>query len=425
MTRINSLAYVLGGGRGERLGPLTESRAKPAVPFAANYRVIDFVISNLYHSGIRKVLVLTQYNSESLHRHIKLGWDRKFGLGGDQFIETMPARQNQFADWYMGTADAIYQNAHFIDKERPNIVNVFGGDHIYLMDVSQMNDFHVGNNADLTISAIPVKRDTAAKALGVLEVDSKGRLVGFEEKPTDPKPIPGNEDYCLASMGNYTFKPSLMKEVLGRDAQKESSSRERVRENPIKYSTHDFGFDIIPSMLEQGKVIFVYNFSDNNVPGISQNERGFWKDIGTTLEFYNTNMMMRATVPPLNLYNSEWTVQTFVESHQPVKTVGIGALDSIVSNGTIISNSKVERAVISYGVRINDGSDISDSILMGYNEIGEGVVLKKVIVDRGVKIPNGTQIGVDSKLDDLRGFTNNGHGISIVPKGYIFSRPNL
>ena len=417
-----TLAYVLGGGEGNRLFPLTRDRAKPAVPFGGHDRIIDFVLSNLYHSGIRKVIVLTQYQSDSLHKHLDEGWKLRFGLGGDQYLIDVPASKDEFGDWYKGTADAIYQKGKFIVRESPQVVNVFAGDHVYLMDVSQMNDFHLERNADLTISAIPVLKSQAANNFGVLAVDGDGRLLDFQEKPESPASMPGRPDYCLASMGNYTFNPSILLKILKRDAQKQTTSKSDAAKSPDTKSTHDFGYDVIPDMLRNNGVnIFAYDFSTNIVPGAVESERGFWRDIGSLDEFFRVNLQMRDTVPPLNMYNDRWLVNTNVEMQQPPKSVGTGSIDSIVGNGSIISHSNVVDSVISYGVRIKDGSDVRRSILLGYTDVGEGSVITNSIIDRGSPnnrqvIPPGTNIGVDKEEDKGRGFTISEEGINIVPR---------
>lgn len=422
MARANSLAYVLGGGKGERLYPLTKDRAKPAVPFGGPYRVIDFVLSNLYHSGVRKILMLTQYESRSLERHIQYGWIPAFGIGRDQFISILPARQSEYGGWYKGTADGINQNIRYVGEERPDVVNIFGGDHIYQMDVSQMNDFHLKMGADLTISAIPVKIKDAAKNFGVLIADKEQKLVGFEEKPDNPSPIPESIEYCLVSMGNYAFNPDILLEELSKDAKKEiSSDKGVIAANPDNFSSRDFGYDIIPAMLRCGRKIVVYDFSKNIVPGVPEGENRYWKDIGTLDQFFSANMDIRATLPQLNLYNNKWPIFTYSELTQPAKTVEKGELlESICSNGTIISNSSVKKSVLSYGVRVNEGAEIENSILLGYNEIGRGALIKDAIIDRGVGIPNKVIIGADKNDDRRREFTVTPSGITVVPKYYKF-----
>jgi len=426
MLRNIPVIYVLGGGPGIRIKPLTDKRAKPAVPFGGNYRVIDFVLSNIYHSGLRKIFVLTQWESTSLERHLDDGWRPRFGTGGDEFLRRLGAIMGEQREWYKGTANAIYQNVRYIKEHEPNLVDVFGADHIYLMDISQMNDFHLEKESDLTISAVAVKRELAAGEYGVLVVDDKWQLIDFEEKPLDPTPMPGNNEYCLASMGNYAFKPDVLLEELMKDAPKNtprSSNGEidypNIKKYPEKFSSHDFGFDIIPAVKRAGKKIFVYNFRDNRVPGMSEKEIGFWRDIGNLDQFYEANMEMRSVEPPLNLYNKEWPVLTYVEFTQPAKfIIGGKALESIVANNVIVSNSLVERSVISYNVQL-ENSHIEDSILLGNNYVEEAII-KRSIVDKNVKVPKGEKIGVDSIKDKKRGFEISGKGVTVVPRDYKF-----
>ena len=421
MPRTNNLTYVLGGGEGKRLFPLTRDKAKPAVPFGGMYRIIDFALSNLYHSGIRKIYVLTQFESISLHRHIKQGWFSRFGTGGDEFLDILPARKGGIGGWYLGTADAINQNLRFIMDENPEMVNVFGADHVYLFDVSQMNDFHLKNNADLTISGVPIKRELAARNLGVLVVDESLKLLGFEEKPEEPKPIPGNEEYCLSSMGNYTFRSDVLLEELEKDGKKETADKEIVLDNPDNFSTHDFGYDVIPAMLRSDRRIFVYNFKDNVIPG-DGGERIWW-DVGTLDQFYEANMAITGQFPPLNLYNREWKVLTYVESTQPAKFVGSDGgssqcLDSIMANGVVVSHGIVERSVISYNTRIN--GEVRESVLLGNNEIGKGTIIQRAILDKNVKVPAGEDVGINKEKDKERGFTISRGGITVVPRDYQF-----
>ena len=424
MPRETALAYVLGGGRGTRLDPLTRYRAKPAVPFGGMHRVIDFVLSNLYHSGVRKIRVLTQFESESLQRHIENGWYPRFGIGGDEYLKINPAKQSVARGWYLGTADAIHQNRRHIEDEKSNVVDIFGGDHIYMMDVSQMNEYHLKNEADLTISAIPVERELAAGNYGVLVVDDDWKLQGFEEKPKDPTPMPGNEKFCLASMGNYAFRPKVLLEELVMDAKKETAEREDVDANPEKFSTHDFGYDMIPQMLGSGRKIFVYNFNNNVVPGALERERGFWRDIGSIDQFFDANMDVRKPEPLLNLYNPEWEILTYNECSQPAKIVGGvnggGAIDSLFAPGVIVSHSSVKESVLSYDTRVKEGCDIKRALLLGGNIVGEGVVIKDAIVDKHVEVPDGERIGVDKERDKERGFTISNEGITVVPRGYCF-----
>ncbi len=404
------LAFVLGGGQGTRLEPLTKHRAKPAVPFGGSYRVIDFVLTNLYRSRITKICVLTMYESASLHRHLRFGWYPKFGMGDESFIMTVPARQGgngHGGGWYKGTADAITQNLRYIQEYNPNIVDIFGGDHVYFMDVSHMNKVHLNKGADLTISAIPVDIELAKGNYGVLVVNDRWELIGFEEKPENPTPMPGNPSKCLASMGNYAFKSQVLLEELVKDRENEDSK-------------HDFGYNIIPSMLENGRRIFVYNFSRKKVPGADDKEIGYWRDIGNLDQFHQANMEIRAVDPTFNLYNPDWSVLTHVESLQPVKLNGAGVFESVLSNGTKVTEASIASSVLSYGVKVEPGSDIVRSVLLGHNEIGRKVMIKNAIVDRGINIPDNETVGVDRERDLERGFTISDEGITVVPYNFKF-----
>lgn len=430
MTRgnVRSLAYVLSGGEGERLLPLTSDRTKPAVPFAGSYRVIDFVLSNLHHSGVREIDVLTQYEHHSLNAHIKRGWAPRFGLGGDGNLDvvapTLKREQGRLVMGYKGTAGAVESNMSRIRRYNPQVVDVFSGDHVYLMDISEMNEFHLDNTADLTISAVPVRRDLASRTFGVLVVDSKNQVIGFEEKPVNPSPIPGNEEFCFASMGNYVFNPGVLLEELEADARKqyvEGVRRHLGVEEPEKYSSHDFGMNVIPAMLRRGRRILAYDFRNTLVPGAVEDERGFWRDIGGLDQFFDANMEMRKVVPPLNLYNPEWTVLTHVEVPQPAKYVGMGTpWGSLISNGCIISGSNVSDSVLGYNVRL-EGANVIESVLLGYTCVKPGAEIKRAIVDRNVVVPAGVKIGFNQDEDRARGFTISEGGITVVPKGYRFN----
>jgi glucose-1-phosphate adenylyltransferase len=415
MTKSNTLAYVLAGGKGSRLYSLTRSRAKPALPFGGTHRVIDFVLSNLHHSGVRRIEVLTQYESSSLHDHVRYGWYPKFGVGE---IRVSPTRETLSTGWSQGTADALNQNLGLLKKDKPEIVNVFGADHVYIMDISQMNDFHSQKNADLTISVIPVKRNLAARNYGVIEVDNNWQIKGFEEKPEDPKPIPGNKDYCFVSMGNYAFGTESLLEALARDAVKEfTADPEVVRDNPNHFSKHDFGFDIIPAILRGGKKVYAYNFAENSVPGQEKSERGYWRDIGNLEEFYRASMEVRDSI--INLNNPSWEILTYIQASSPVKFGKKGhAQGSIVANGSFIESS-AERSILSYNTRVKENAEVSDSILMGDDVIGEGAIVRNAIIDKRVKVPDKETVGVDEEKDKARGFYEYS-AIPVVPEDYIF-----
>ncbi|MBM3706236.1 MAG: glucose-1-phosphate adenylyltransferase [Actinobacteria bacterium] len=422
-TSLEVVAFVLGGGVGKRLYPLTKDRAKPALPFGGSYRVIDFVLSNLIHSRIRKIYVLTQYEPRSLEQHILEGWGSIFGTGRYNMIRLLSAKEGKGSGWYTGTANAINQNKRYAWESRPDIVNIFGGDHIYLMDISSMNDFHVLNNADLTVSAIPVKIELAAKKYGVLAVDSKWKLTNFQEKPEKPAPMPGNSDYCLASMGNYSFNLQVLIEELAIDHHKKTTpSKELISSDPEHYSSHDFGNDVIPAMLRRKRNIFIYNFNENTVTGASPNEKSYWRDIGDLGQFYEANMDLIGPNPSINLYNPRWEIFTRFESLQPVKLIGSSSNinNCLISNGCIIESCLITKSILSYNVRVGDGTEISDSLLLGNNIIGTRTIIRSSIIDRGIFIPDNTVIGLDRDHDLKRGFTVSKEGITVVPRKYRF-----
>ena len=420
--RIEVVAFILGGGVGKRLYPLTKDRAKPALPFGGSYRVIDFVLSNFIHSRIRKVYVLTQYEPRSLEQHILEGWSPIFGNSRYNMIRLLPAKEGTNSGWYAGTADAINQNKRYVWESRSDIVNIFGGDHIYLMDVSQMNDFHLSRKADLTISAIPVKRELAAKKYGVLVVDKNWKLIGFEEKPVNPSSMPGNSMYCLASMGNYAFNLQVLLEELAIDQHKNRTlDKKLLAADPEHYSSHDFGYDIIPAMLKRNRNVFVYNFNKNTILGAKQKEKSYWRDIGDLDEYYSANMDLIGKNPLIDLYNLRWEIFTKADSLQPVKyTSGAQTENSIISNGCVIEDARIEDSILSYNVKVNKDTSITSSLILGNNEIESGVVIKNAIIDRGIFIPENTSIGVDSKQDQKRGFVISKEGITIVPRKYRF-----
>ncbi len=410
MSIDDALVMILAGGEGKRLFPLTRDRAKPAVPFGGRYRIIDFVINNFINSGFFKIKVLTQYKSDSLNKHITRGWALSPFL--NQFVDLAPAQMRTGSDWYRGTADAIYQNIFHIQDEDPRYVCIFGGDHIYKMDVVQMLDFHKANRADLSISAIPIPIEEASE-FGIMEVDENWRLINFVEKPkTKPKSIPGNPRMCLASMGNYIFDKEVLLTALEKDYN-------------IQESHHDFGKNVIPMLLEEGRNIFVYNFSENSFPGMSDSERGYWRDVGSIDAYWQANMDLLAYTPELNLYSKEWPLRTFNYNYPPAKFVWeeddrVGmATNSMVSEGCIVSGGGLSHCVLSPKVRINSYSSVVDSILMENVEVGRYSQIKKAIIDKNVIIPPHTKIGFDKEEDLKRGFHVSSGGVTVVPKGAI------
>lgn len=408
MSIDDALVMILAGGEGKRLYPLTKDRAKPAVPFGGRYRIIDFVLNNFINSGFFKIKVLTQYKSDSLNKHITRGWALSPFL--NQYVDLAPAQMRTGSDWYRGTADAIYQNVFHITDEDPDYVCIFGGDHIYKMDVSQMLDYHKGKNADLTISAIPIPIEEAHE-FGIIEVDDNWKLINFVEKPKDkPKSIPGNPNMCLASMGNYIFdKTSLLKAL--------------EEDEKIENSNHDFGKNVIPMMLEEGKRIYVYNFNDNSFPGMTDTERGYWMDVGSIDAYWQANMDLLDYDPELNLYSKDWPLRTFNYNYPPAKfiweegeRVGM-ATNSMVSEGCIVSGAGLSRCILSPKVKVNSFSQISESILMENVEIGRHSKIKKAIIDKNVIVPPNTRIGFNREEDEKRGFHVSPNGVTVVPKG--------
>lgn len=410
MANEDVLVMILAGGEGKRLLPLTKDRAKPAVPFGGRYRIIDFVLNNFINSGFFKIKVLTQYKSDSLNKHITRGWALSPFL--NQYVDLVPAQMRTGGEWYKGTADAVFQNVNQIVDADPNYVCVFGGDHIYKMDVSQMLDYHKKMEADLTISAIPVPIEEASE-FGIIEVDKNWKLVNFVEKPkTKPMSIPGNPKMCLASMGNYIFNKNTLVNSIFKDAM-------------IETSNHDFGKNIIPGLLKEGKKIYVYNFNDNKFPGMSPSEKGYWRDVGSVDAYWHANMDLLDYNPELNLYSKEWPLRTFNYNYPPAKfiweegdRVGM-ATNSMVSEGCIISGGSLARCILAPKVRINSFSQISDSILMENVSIGRYSEIKKAIIDKNVEIPPYTKIGFDREADTKKGFYVSPDGVTVVPKGAI------
>ncbi|HAP00202.1 MAG TPA: glucose-1-phosphate adenylyltransferase [Fibrobacteres bacterium] len=407
----NLLAMILAGGQGSRLQPLTRDRAKPAVHFAGKYRVIDFVLNNFVNSGHYRIKVLTQFKSDSLNRHVATAWDMNRNL--DQYVDLVPAQMRMGASWYMGTADAIYQNVNLIRDVRPDHVAIFGGDHIYKMDINQMLEYHVRKAAVATISAIPVPIEEAAGAFGVLEVDEDGRMIGFEEKPAKPKPMPGRPGWALASMGNYIFNSKFL-------------VRELLSDSEIENSQHDFGRDILPSIYSRYPG-YVYDFNTNRIRGESETSLGYWRDIGTLDAFYDANMDICAVSPVFNLYNSKWPLRTVNWNLPPAKFVfGKGdpdkrrgiAEDSIVSEGCILSGGRSIHSVLSPGCRIHSFASVSHSILFPNVDVGRGAKIQRAIIEKGVQIPPGFEVGVNLEKDRERFYVTE-TGIVVIAKDTI------
>jgi glucose-1-phosphate adenylyltransferase len=395
-----TLAMILAGGRGERLYPLTRDRAKPAVPFGAIYRIIDFTLSNCLNSGIRRIYALTQYKSISLQRHIQLGWNILSAPLGE-FIEAVPAQQRIDEHWYQGTADAIFQNIYTLQAERPDLVLILSGDHIYKMDYRKMIAFHLERGVDLTVAAIRMDRKLS-REFGVIEVDRDWRIIGFQEKPEEPKTIPEDPGEILASMGIYIFNTEVLVRRLIEDARSESS--------------HDFGKDIIPMMIGKDQV-FAFDFRQGDCGGM-----GYWRDVGTIDAYYEANMDLISVTPQLNLYDLQWPILTYQPTSPPAKTVWIEegrvgtALNSIISNGCIISGGNVKRSILSPKVTVHSFAEIEDSILLEGVDVGRNAKIKRTIVDKEVQIPPGMEIGYHLD-EDAKRFTVTASGIVVVPKG--------
>ena len=394
----DTLALIMAGGRGERLKHLTLWRAKPAVPFGGKFRIIDFPLSNCMNSGIRRVGVLTQYKAHSLLLHIQKGWGFLRGELGE-FVELLPAQQRIEAAWYAGTADAVYQNIDIIRSHDPSFVLILAGDHVYKMDYGPMLAAHVERGADVTVGCIEVELERAS-AFGVMSVTSEGRVVRFAEKPAAPEPLPGHPGYALASMGIYVFSTSFLYEQLIRDAD-------------TPRSTHDFGKDLIPSLID-GHRVMAYPFRDPQ-----GGQRAYWRDVGTVDAFWEANMELIAVTPELNLYDREWPIWTYQEQLPPAKFVfddddrrGM-AVDSMVSGGCIISGAVVRHSLLFSNVRVDSFSNVTDSVVMPDVTIGPSCRLHRVVVERGCVIPDGTVIGVDPEQDAKRFYVTPG-GVTVV-----------
>jgi glucose-1-phosphate adenylyltransferase len=401
------LVMILAGGEGKRLYPLTLDRAKPAVPFAGRYRIIDIVLSNFVNSGLSRIKILTQYKSASLEEHIARIWRLSPIL--DQFIEAIPAQQRTGLSWFKGSADAVYQCQHVITDEKPEMVCIFGGDHVYKMDVRQMIQAHFERDAAATVAAIPVPRKEA-RDFGVLEIDSDGRIIAFHEKVQNPPLMPGSEDMCLASMGNYVFRTGDLMRELHRDA-------------GVETSKHDFGHDILPRMVADGQDVFVYDFNKNLVPGEEPRGHAYWRDIGTIEAYWDAQMDLISIHPLFNLYNERWPIRTGATHDPPAKfvfrdeahaRVGI-ATDSMVSHGCIISGGRIHRSVLSVGCRINSFSEVEESVLFERVRVGRHAKLRRCIIDKDVEVPSGVEVGFNLEADRKRFFVTE-NGLVVIPK---------
>jgi glucose-1-phosphate adenylyltransferase len=391
--QVRMVAFVLAGGKGTRLSPLTKERAKPAVPFGARYRIVDFVLSNLVNSGIYSIYVLIQFKSQSLLQHLRDGWEVN-SLLKEHFIIPVPAQMRTMDEtWYRGTADAIHQNINLIEQTDPHYVAIFGADHIYRMNIREMLDYHMDKRAQVTVAAIPVARDQAAE-FGVIETALDGSIVGFHEKRVDAPVIPGDPNRVFASMGNYIFSTNLLLRELNADAQ-----------NPD--SKHDFGRDILPSLVGRASM-FAYDFQTNRIPGDPPTQEAYWRDVGTLDAYYDANMDLRAVSPELNLYNRQWPLRTAGYQDPPAKFIFDEhgrrgqAIDSIVAGGTILSGGMVRASVLGRGVRLHSGAVVEESVIFDNCDIGRRARVRRAILDKNVRVAEDDEIGFDLERDRQR-----------------------
>ncbi len=399
-----TLTFVLAGGSGERLQPLTRDRAKPAVPFGARYRIIDFVLSNLWNSGLRSVYVLTQYKSQSLLDHIHSAWQIPRGLDKDQFVVAVPAQMRTGESWFQGTADAVFQNWSLVEEYDPDIVAVFGADHIYKMDVKQMVDFHREKNALATVTCIPVPLGES-KHFGVVSTDDKGRIMSFLEKPPADKapPMPGKPDKVLASMGNYTFDALFLRDLLEQNAD---------------HTSHDFGKDILPQIAGRGR-LYCYDFNTNRVPGAGEVQ--YWRDVGTIEAYFDASLDLKSVTPSLDLYNRLWPIRSASSGAAPTKFVfdedgrrGM-AIQSIVGGGTIVAGGYVKDSIVGRNCFVDAGADVRESVIFDNVRIGRGARVRRAIIDKNFQLGDGDRIGYDAEYDKRR-FTVSEGGVIVVPR---------
>lgn len=399
------LTLILAGGKGTRLEPLTRDRAKPAVPFGGVYRIIDFPLSNCINSGLRRILLLTQYKAASLDRHINMGW-RFLCRDLDEFVDILPPQQRIDENWYQGTADAVYQNIYNIEQHRPDYVLILAGDHVYKMDYSELIEDHVQSKADVTVACIPAPLHEGTQ-FGVMHIDGDNRVKSFKEKPAQPEPMPDDPERCLASMGVYVFNANFLFDQLCRDATKADS-------------VHDFGRNIIPAVIDT-HLVRAYPFRDKNT-----GKSLYWRDVGTLDAYFEANMDLIAVHPELNLYDSEWPIRTYQPQYPPPKFVFAEtaapspragqALDSVVSAGSIVSGGRVQRSVLAPNVRVNSWATVEDSILFDGVNIGRHSKIRRAIIDKGVTIPERTEVGYNVDHDRERGWTITESGIVVIAK---------
>jgi glucose-1-phosphate adenylyltransferase len=397
---------VLAGGEGRRLWPLTRDRAKPAVPFAGNYRLVDFALSNLVNSGYLRIAVLTQYKSHSLDTHLARTWRMSPLLGN--YVTPVPAQMRVGRDWFAGSADAIFQNLNLIHDEAPDYICVFGADNLYRMDASQMVDAHIASGAEVSIAGLRVPIEQASQ-FGVIDADERGHIRAFHEKPTEADGLDDDPSMVYASMGNYVFTTAALVDAVQRDARDEASQ-------------HDMGGNIITTMVERGEAA-VYDFTrDNEVPGTTERDRGYWRDVGTIDAYFDAHMDLVSVDPAFNLYNHEWPIYTWTDPYPPAKFVfdqddrrGV-ALDSMVAAGVIISGGTVRRSVVSPGARVHSRARVEDTVLLNNVDVGRDAVVRRAIIDKNVRIPEGARIGVDPEADRERFHVSEG-GVVTIGKG--------
>jgi glucose-1-phosphate adenylyltransferase len=411
--RPKVFGMVLAGGEGKRLWPLTRDRAKPAVPFGGNYRLIDFALSNLVNGRYLRLAVLTQYKSHSLDRHIAQTW--RMSSLFNNYVMSVPAQMRLGRRWFEGSADAIYQNLNLIGDEAPDYICVFGADHIYRMDPEQMVDAHIESGAGVTVAAIRVPRSEASR-FGVLVPGSSQRIVKFEEKPSQAPGLPDNPNQVYASMGNYVFNTRTLVEAVREDAEN-------------KDSAHDMGGNIITGLVNSGMAA-VYDFEKNHVPGTTERDRGYWRDVGTLDSYFDAQMDLISVHPVFNLYNDQWPIHTSSSSLPPAKFVFDeegrrgAAFDSMVSAGVIVSGGSVRRSILSPGVSIHSYAVVEDAVLMNGVNIGRGARVRRAILDKNVQVPPGASVGMDPEEDRARGFTISDNGVVVVGKGDIVPAPS-
>jgi glucose-1-phosphate adenylyltransferase len=401
MRRSKVLGLIMAGGKGERLSPLTRERGKPAVPFGGKYRITDFVLSNFVNSGIFSIYVLVQYLSQSLIDYLRTSW-RNRGIIQDHFITVVPPQMRLGEVWYRGTADAVSQNLNLIRDFDPDLVAVFGADHIYRMDIGQMLAYHAEKKADVTVAALPVPVEKA-RGFGIIEVNKSARVVGFEEKPKNPKPMPGDSERAYSSMGNYIFNRDLLESVLTEDFKRDSA--------------HDFGKTILPQLFGEAHV-YAYNFLENEVPGLQPHEeKGYWRDVGDLESYWSAHMDLLGEKPKLDLNNEEWPIYAGRYDGPSARVLGGEVSDAILGEGSVVHNAVVRRSVLGRGVYIHPGALVEDSVIMDFSEVKRGCRLRRVVADRFNIFPEGTEIGYNRDKDAAAKYHVDKSGIVAIGRG--------